>query len=1291
MADKTLKVTISAKDDASATFKKVGDASISLAEAMDRVSRGGKALAGIGAGLSAVFVAPMALGAKAAWGQVDAVQKATVALRAYEKDASKVDKTLSELVAYARSPEGVLFQRQELFAAAQGLKVAGAETGNLTRYVEIMSRAVAIGMTGWSDLTAVLQRVGATGKLTGDDFDSLTKAGFQLDESLRNQTVSWEQLFAALDQGIPQIGDSLNTIEGQTIRFQSALRNLGLAFLGVDRDTSQFIAGGLGDQLYQAIGTATELLNNMQPAAAAAGEALGMMGAVAGGVVSAFMTLPPGLQAAIGFMGGLAGVTMTATGAFLMLLPRLIETRQALAGVGGARGILAILGQIGGSGVASLGALGAVAGIAAYAMYQTYTSTKSLNAAVESLNAAIRAQGLDTLKDQAKDATSAIDDLFGIVTGRTHDGVLGSIYDATVGLFKPETDSKAVRQAILETFTLALSDTRVDAAAFFDWVEERVNALKASGDEGAITAFLSSLTDPGVLDNFTTSVDDATKSIAELAAEAAAARVEFADFLDVFADLPAALDDLRMDGKGGLAAQFEEMRDTSIAALTDVRQHYLDLGMPQELWGRDGIIPSDAFDMTAAQLTSFDAAFQRVMSGMSKGTLDNAAIMDSWNAIMADGTLTTEQRVSALTNLSLTLSQYIDSAKAMHEQQLEFLNDGSRILDWWREYDRQLNQGARVGGAIDKALLQAREAFRASVDWAGDIEQAGAALDQALRTFQEIDALGQRSSAAGSIAENLVGKPGEWGAIDDMLARWLDTAETADQATAARERYNTTVAAGYAIQESDARVQGLLNDIRADQLPLLAEQQQAYEDNLQYLSGLNAEEQRRALMLQDSSVQAQIATLYNTAYAASLGEIPKEVATEMILEAANADAGLKSILLQLGLLRENADGTISVVFPDADATVSAINRVTIAILAMQAVAENKTTYQIAVELYGEEEAKDILGYWEDEAGKRHYIKIETQVTGTGDLQTAANDLKEVTLADGTVVTVKTDVDTTGWDQLSASELASKFENDPVQIPVEGVIKPMTGATPEEWNNMIGPFPEIEIPASVKPEFDWSTLGDKLNPWGGGTAGVEIPVTANTEQATSDISAVTAAEIPPKTAVILGDNAGAMSAIDATNLRNVDDKTLAIGGENSAAMNAIQAVNNTAVNDKYMTIYATTVYSSIGTPGVGLRHGGVPGYAHGGIPVELAEAGSELLHFAGGGTMPIYNHGYYTVPPMTYVSPANTRSTERASIVVDFSGASFVGTSRAEMDNWAETSLVPNLRKVLQDERAGYLR
>src|SRR5690606_12118109 len=126
----------------------------------------GKVADGIGKiGLTAV-VGLFTKGATAAWKQVDAVEQATIALRAYEKDATKVDKVLKELLAFARSDAGKLFLREELFHAAQTMKVAGAETENLTRYVEIMSRSVNSGMGTWNDLERVIARVGSTGRLT---------------------------------------------------------------------------------------------------------------------------------------------------------------------------------------------------------------------------------------------------------------------------------------------------------------------------------------------------------------------------------------------------------------------------------------------------------------------------------------------------------------------------------------------------------------------------------------------------------------------------------------------------------------------------------------------------------------------------------------------------------------------------------------------------------------------------------------------------------------------------------------------------------------------------------------------------------------------------------------------------------------------------------------------------------------------------------------------------------------------------------------------------------------------
>lgn len=190
---------------------------------------------------------------KMAFDQVNSVQQATLALRAYEKDGNKVNQVLAQLLTYARSDLGVLFNRKDLFAAAQGLKVMGDSTDELVGHVEIMSRAVGLGTTTWEDLSEVVGRVGSTGRLTGIDFDNLTKAGYRLDPALRNTNITFNELFKALDKGIPvdALSGQADSIKGIGVRVQTSFRGIGEAILGVDKDTGQFVDGGAGDKLTQ--------------------------------------------------------------------------------------------------------------------------------------------------------------------------------------------------------------------------------------------------------------------------------------------------------------------------------------------------------------------------------------------------------------------------------------------------------------------------------------------------------------------------------------------------------------------------------------------------------------------------------------------------------------------------------------------------------------------------------------------------------------------------------------------------------------------------------------------------------------------------------------------------------------------------------------------------------------------------------------------------------------------------------------------------------------------------------
>lgn len=566
----TLSITIQAKDGATQVFQAVASSAKTMGQAVEQAGNSGggfqnltaqvkaldaeiqtvgRSMLGLGTAMTGALAVPMALGTKAAWDQVDAVQQATVALRAYEQDASKVDAVLESLVAYARSDMGVLFQRQDLFAAAQGLKVMGAETENLVEYVEIMSRSVAIGAGSWAELEQVIGRVGSTGQLTGVEFDNLTKMGFQLDNSLRNTTVTWEELFDALNQGIPEVGGALDTIEGQTIRFQSALRGLGLAFLQVDADTSQFIEGGLGDRLYNGIGQATELLQSMQPAAMAVGEAAALAAQGVGVLVSAFVGLPESVQTFAVMMTGFSGAALMAGGSMLLLVPKVVEFRNAVNSLRASHGILARLAM--GAGPLTL-ALGA----AAAAGFLLYDSFKSVGEEARNLDAAIAGLGgtLEELRLSGETGTAArVETVLAEIEGikllleasnlEDLNTLLGTTFESAL-----DFDTSAVRDDLARVVDLTddtvnkitanlqgLNTAQKDA--YLDWIVDMIHEAETTMEDSDLDDRLEEILltpaseVPGVMDAATASIDGTADAIGRVQGQGPIFSKEFLDSL----------------------------------------------------------------------------------------------------------------------------------------------------------------------------------------------------------------------------------------------------------------------------------------------------------------------------------------------------------------------------------------------------------------------------------------------------------------------------------------------------------------------------------------------------------------------------------------------------------------------------------------------------------------------------------------------------------------------------------------------------------------------------------------
>lgn len=258
MANANVKAVITAEDKASRTIAGVGSSFSKLAVSM----AAGQLIAnGVSKAIN-LLTDSVKKSVGAAFQQVRSVENSTIALKAYEKNGTKVNKVLKDLIAYARSDMGVLFQREDLFAAAQTLKLYGQTTDSLADKVKILSKGVSLGKTTFQELSSIVGRAAAKGRLDAVDFDMLIERGIGLDKSFRGAKVTSDQLFNALDKALPAelLKGRANTIDGLMIRLQSSFRDVGSAILGVNTETSQFIKGGLGDQFLQWVKRVTEFL-----------------------------------------------------------------------------------------------------------------------------------------------------------------------------------------------------------------------------------------------------------------------------------------------------------------------------------------------------------------------------------------------------------------------------------------------------------------------------------------------------------------------------------------------------------------------------------------------------------------------------------------------------------------------------------------------------------------------------------------------------------------------------------------------------------------------------------------------------------------------------------------------------------------------------------------------------------------------------------------------------------------------------------------------------------------------
>lgn len=207
----------------------------------------------------------------------------------------------------------------------------------------------------------------------------------------------------------------------------------------------------------------------------------------------------------------------------------------------------------------------------------------------------------------------------------------------------------------------------------------------------------------------------------------------------------------------------------------------------------------------------------------------------------------------------------------------------------------------------------------------------------------------------------------------------------------------------------------------------------------------------------------------------------------------------------------------------------------------------------------------------------------------------------------------------------------------------------------------------------------------------GAEGARSEISMLTEAIVALIDLTDDGEINGSFSITAEDNAtpvvdGAVDNLDAVDGSNATVTVSAVDNA-SSVLNGV-ALTIAGLDGTKAVTYIETIFSSQGVRGQ-MNGGVVDGYADGGVVIRAAEVGPEILHYANGGTAVLPYDGLYSVPVGSYISPAHASASRigGAGVSVTFTG-NFYGSNRMELDEWADSHLVPAFVDAINDERRG---
>jgi len=568
---------------------------------------------------------------------------------------------------------------------------------------------------------------------------------------------------------------------------------------------------------------------------------------------------------------------------------------------------------------------------------------------------------------------------------------------------------------------------------------------------------------------------------------------------------------------------------------------------------------------------------------------------------------------------------------------------------------------------------------------AADIQAGGAALDNAYRVIvSNTDAIKSQFEGLFNWADDLIAEEGTWSRLDELLDKGLISGEhgvfTGDsQYAAAQQAYNVIADVNEAVADSIDAIQVNLAPTLAD----LAERQAAYIDDLRELP---AEQQLAALGWMDQAESArayELATLAADAAAGKFGDTGLDMATQAIAAAAAADPVLATMLEQMGLISIGADGTITVDFSSVEDAKNPIDDLNTSIKTLiDFLDDGEINGSVDVKVDGYEQLQHTKELLEDLGGNTYTVGVEI----AGNALDAVTD--DLILTDGTVVKVPAELDLPDYT-VTPEEWNTAI--GPIEIPTEA--EPVT-ETPEYQGG------EVEVPVTVNVSAIGSGALDGARSAAQGALAamgldqdVEVDITAN-DEATPVITSVgeLAGGLNGTISTLdlaLDDQASGPLSIAFNNFVLMDGQTSTLNldadiSDAQAGINWAAGYDGSILATSYIDI-VTRQTTVTGTRSA-YANGGVVGYATGGVLFEAGEGNRpEMAHFATGGMALIPDHGLYSAPAGTYISPNNAMQLTPGmggGITVNINVAGNVGVD--DLAEQVTRQIVPAIREAADD-------